>query len=194
PGTLTHQMHNVTGGLYMTCNMAYRRDAVEAVGAFDERFETAFLEDSDLAFKVLARGGKIPFAPEVLAHHLVLHHGRRKFWRDARKRMYVPLVMRKHPQLYRRLLKPVVPAFPAIYVEEVLSLLTMLMAILTHAWAVAIPASALTGISLRRVAHALRARDPVSILQASTMPFVQGFWVSMGWLRFARVQPDVPRK
>jgi glycosyltransferase involved in cell wall biosynthesis len=190
PGTLTHQMRNVAGGLYMTCNMVYRRSALERAGGFDERFETAFLEDSDLAFRVLSTVGAIRFAPEVLAHHLVLHHGRKKFWRDARKRMYVPLVMRKHPRMYRDLLRPVVPAFPQIYIEEVLSLAAMITAILARAWAAALPAAMLTGMSLRRVAHALRAQDPVSFLQAATMPFVQGFWVGVGWVRFGRAERD----
>jgi glycosyltransferase involved in cell wall biosynthesis len=184
PGTLTHQMRNETGGLYMTCNIVYRRTVIETVGGFDERFRTAFLEDSDLAFRVLENGDAIRFDPEVLAYHAVLHQGRRKFWREAHKRFYVPLIMRNHRRLYRELLKPVVPAYPGLYVEEVLALSATVIASVAGTWAAAVPCAMLTGLACRRVAFAWRARDPLSILQALSMPFVQAFWVSAGWLRF----------
>lgn len=185
PGTLTHQMRNETGGLYMTCNIVYRRTAIASVGGFDERFRTAFLEDSDLAFRLIEQGDEIRFDPEVLAYHAVLHQGRRKFWREGHKRFYVPLIRQKHPRLYKQLLKPVVPMYPAIYVEEVLSVTATLVAASAGAWAAAVPSAMLAGISFRRIAHAWRARDPLSILQSLTMPFVHAFWVSLGWLRFA---------
>jgi glycosyltransferase involved in cell wall biosynthesis len=185
PGPLTHQMRNETGGLYMTCNMVYRRTVIEATGGFDERFRTAFLEDSDLAFRILEKGDAIKFDPEVLAHHAVLHEGRRKFWKEARKRFYVPLIRVKHRRLYRQLLKPVVPMYPSLYVEEVLSVSATIIAAVNGAWAAAVPSAMLSGIAFRRVAHAWRAHDPISILQALCMPFVQAFWVGLGWLRFA---------
>jgi hypothetical protein len=194
PGTLTHQMRNETGGLYMTCNMVYRRDAIGAAGGFDERFRTAFLEDSDLAFRVIANGGEIAFDPSVVVHHQVIFQGRRKFWKDARKRSYVPLIKRSHPALYKRLLRPVVPMYPPIYLEEVLAIAALATAIVTKAWAAAIPVALLLGLALRRVAHALRARDPVSFVQAALMPFVQGFWVLFGTIKFAHAGRYEPRE
>ncbi|MEV8308727.1 glycosyltransferase [Streptomyces flavidovirens] len=41
---------------WITADMAYRREALEAVGGFDERFRRAFREDADLALRVLAAG------------------------------------------------------------------------------------------------------------------------------------------
>ena len=188
PGTLTHQMKNESGGLYMTCNIAYRREWIDRAGGFDERFGTAFLEDSDLAFRVMTAGGEIAFDPEVLVYHQVLHQGRRKFWREARKRFYVPLIMRSHPRLYKQLLRPIVPAYPSIYIEELLAVMATVFSLASGAWAAAVPSALLSAISFRRVAHAWRARDAVSILQAIAMPFVQGFWVTAGWLRFMRAE------
>ena len=43
---------------WITADMAYRRDALAAVGGFDERFPRAFREDADLALRVRAAGGR----------------------------------------------------------------------------------------------------------------------------------------
>lgn len=188
-GTFTHQMENTRGQLYMTCNMIYRRDSLE--GGFDERFRLAFLEDSDLAFRVLDAGGVIVFAPEVLAHHLVLQEGRRKFWREARKRFYNPLLYRKHPVLYRRLLKPVVPAFPAHYIDYLLAVAVESVALGTQAWPAATVAALLVLWTLKRVAFSLKARTPGSIAQAALVPFAQTFWAVAGMIRFRSFSPRI---
>ncbi|RCG30256.1 glycosyltransferase [Sphaerisporangium album] len=41
---------------WATADMAYRRDALEAVGGFDERFPRAYREDADLALRLLKAG------------------------------------------------------------------------------------------------------------------------------------------
>ncbi|GAA3847391.1 glycosyltransferase [Streptomyces phyllanthi] len=41
---------------WITADMVYRREALEAVGGFDERFRRAFREDADLALRVLDAG------------------------------------------------------------------------------------------------------------------------------------------
>ena len=44
-------------GEFVTANCFYRRDVLEAVGGFDERFRAPWREDSDLFFTLLERGG-----------------------------------------------------------------------------------------------------------------------------------------
>lgn len=188
-GTFTHQMRNVAGGLFMTCNMIYRRPALG--DGFDERFQMAFLEDSDVAFGLLDRGGRIEFLPDVLAEHLVLKEGRRKFWREARKRFYNPLLARKHPVAYRHLLRPVVPGIPAPYLDYLIALAAFAAAVFTRAWVV-VPFAGLCAFWMfRRVAHVLRARDPLAKLQAAAVPFVQAFWVALGMIRFRSFDPRI---
>jgi hypothetical protein len=46
----------LAGAQWITADMAYRQEALEAVGGFDERFRRAFREDADLALRVLAAG------------------------------------------------------------------------------------------------------------------------------------------
>lgn len=189
PGTFTHQMENERGQLYMTCNMIYRRGAL--AGGFDERFRMAFLEDSDVAFGVLDRGGTIEFAPDVLARHLVLHEGPVKYWREARKRFYNPLLHRKHPSAYRRLLKPVVPAFPAPYLDYLVALLVLGTALGTQAWLVAAPAALMAAWTFRRVAHILRAKTAPALIRAAAVPLVQTAWVIAGMIRFRSFDPRI---
>src|SRR5215217_8775689 len=53
---------------WITADLAYRRDALAAVGGFDERFPRASREDSDLALRVMETGARI-----VQGRRCVLH-------------------------------------------------------------------------------------------------------------------------
>jgi len=54
-------------GEFMTCNIAYRRDAVLKAGLFDKAFRIGH-EDRDLALRIM-KSGKIAFCPEMLVAH-----------------------------------------------------------------------------------------------------------------------------
>ncbi|HYM09313.1 MAG TPA: glycosyltransferase family 2 protein, partial [Bryobacterales bacterium] len=80
---------NETGGVYLTCNMLYRRDTLAAVGGFDERFPFAAYEDCDLAARVREHGA-IAWAPEAI----VTHPPRPITWRRILREMrYWPWIM-----------------------------------------------------------------------------------------------------
>src|SRR3954447_21168069 len=53
---------------WITADLAYRRSALAAVGCFDERFPRAFREDSDLALRVMARGGRLVRGERWITH------------------------------------------------------------------------------------------------------------------------------
>jgi GT2 family glycosyltransferase len=57
---------NILGGNFMTGNMAYKKDVVEKLGGFDERYTC--LEDRDLALRAL-KLGTIPFNPKMVVYH-----------------------------------------------------------------------------------------------------------------------------
>jgi GT2 family glycosyltransferase len=59
-------VENKKGGQFMTCNIAYKKNALEKIGGFDERF--TYLEDRDLALRAI-RQGKIPFNPQMIVYH-----------------------------------------------------------------------------------------------------------------------------
>ncbi|MFA5891168.1 MAG: glycosyltransferase [Actinomycetota bacterium] len=191
PGTLTHQMRNETGGLWMTCNMLYRRSALDEVGGFDERFRLAFLEDSDVAFALLDRGARIVWDPDVVVRHLVLPIGRRKFGREARKRFYNPLLYKKHPEMYRRHLRGVVPGLPPLHLKYMGSVGAVCVFAAAGWWIPAAVAALPAGLFAKRVAHAYRAHDPLSMMQAAAHPFVQTYWVARGAAHFRSFSWDI---
>jgi cellulose synthase/poly-beta-1,6-N-acetylglucosamine synthase-like glycosyltransferase len=59
-------------GYYETCNIAYRRATLEQVGGFDEGFRYPFGEDTDLAWRVKAAGGRTVFVPDAVVLHDVV--------------------------------------------------------------------------------------------------------------------------
>ena len=53
---------------FKTANMAYRRDVLESVDGFDERYYI-HREDTDLAWRVINSGHSIKWCPECIVHH-----------------------------------------------------------------------------------------------------------------------------
>jgi histidinol-phosphate phosphatase family protein len=53
---------------WATADMAFRRDALAAVGGFDERFRRAYREDSDLALRLLAAGWRLERGERFVVH------------------------------------------------------------------------------------------------------------------------------
>jgi HAD superfamily hydrolase (TIGR01662 family) len=62
----------VTAGLadakWITADMSYRREALVAVGGFDERFPRAFREDADLGLRVTRAHGPITVGARMVEH------------------------------------------------------------------------------------------------------------------------------
>lgn len=102
----THSLHN-PGGSYATANMAFRVDAVLALGGFDEAFTANYREDTDLALTLLDRNFPIPFHADWIVEH---PHLPRRFLRSLRaayptQARLVRAEMRlyaKHPASYAR--------------------------------------------------------------------------------------------
>ncbi len=99
----------MTAGLenapFTTCNVFYRRCALERVGGFDERYRLAWREDSDLYFRLCKLGGRMVIAPDAHAVHPVrsVRFGHSLF--DHRKMRYNALLYKEHPRLYRSLIQ-----------------------------------------------------------------------------------------
>jgi HAD superfamily hydrolase (TIGR01662 family) len=70
---------NLTGALWITADMAYRRSALLASGGFDERFPRAFREDADLALRTVRLGYAIVWGERVTTHPLASSAG----WRSS---------------------------------------------------------------------------------------------------------------
>ena len=77
---------------------AFRRDAFEAAGGFDESFPSASVEDQELSFRLAAAGKRLVFSPEAR----VAHHGHASSIREyARKKFKIAFwkvaVLKRHP-------------------------------------------------------------------------------------------------
>src|SRR5262249_14323531 len=59
---------NKTGGVYLTCNCAYRRKTLIEIGGFDETFPYPAYEDTELAARAQELG-RIVWQPEAVVIH-----------------------------------------------------------------------------------------------------------------------------
>jgi GT2 family glycosyltransferase len=90
------------GGGGHTCNVAYWRSALEAVGGFDERFPTAVGEDFDLAYRVADLVGPIEFVDGMRVTHAVFDPPWYGAWQRRRRNAWPSLVRLfvKHPHRF----------------------------------------------------------------------------------------------
>ena len=91
----------VTGesGYYETCNIAYRRDALEGVGGFDESFRQPFGEDTDLAWRVKAAGGRSVYTAEAVVLHDIIPLTYGQHLARLRRREGLVRALGRHPGL-----------------------------------------------------------------------------------------------
>jgi GT2 family glycosyltransferase len=171
--------------VFVTANCFVRRDTLEKVGGFDERFRVAWREDSDLYYSLLESQLSVVHAPEAL----VLHPVRPAAWgvslAQQRKSSFDVLLYRKHPDLYRQY----VPQFPVLYLAIAGAGLSACTAWLLQQYLGAAIAAALwLGLTLRFALRRLdgTSRAPSHILEmlvtSALIPWlaifyrVQGMW------------------
>lgn len=185
----------LTRAEFVTANCFCRRQVLEQVGGFDERFTAAWREDSDLQFTLLEQGFPIVRADDAV----VVHPVRPAAWgislKQQRKTQFDALLRAKHPQWYRTRIAPV----PATYYA------------IAAALATAVGGTALsTGVSLaglglwcaltaefclRRLAQTSRRPSHVAemIVTSALIPPLSLFWHGYGCWRFAGVSQGRPR-
>lgn len=133
-------------GLFETCNLAYRRHHLEAVGGFDastavvgHRSARPFGEDTELGWRIEEAGGRYAFVPEAVVRHRWLPGTHRSWLVERRQLANFPALVRARPELARRLtarvfLSPRTASFDVAVVGTVLAVLTR------HRWLVAVAA------------------------------------------------------
>jgi len=159
-----------------TCNIAYPRALLEAVGGFDEALPLAAGEDTDLAIRAQAHGAQLVAAPEVLTYHAVeavtLPARLRETWRWQ----HLAYIVGRHPQLrehmpLRLFWKPshalLLPALAGLWLARRHPIVA---ALLIAPWAlVARPAYGSSPRGLARAASELPARMAVDITETAAM-------------------------
>jgi GT2 family glycosyltransferase len=87
---------------FITANCFCRREALEAVDGFDERFTSAWREDSDLHFRLLEQGMRVGRCERAVVVHPVRPAGFGVSLRQQRKAMLDALLFKKHPHHFRQ--------------------------------------------------------------------------------------------
>jgi GT2 family glycosyltransferase len=172
---------------FVTANAFVRRDALEQVGGFDERFLRAWREDSDLQFR-LQQVGEVARARAAT----VLHPVRPERWgvclRQQRNTFFDALLYKKHPRLYRERIRAIPPWNYYAIVALVLATPAL--------WAAGSPAAAATALAIalmlvlqmavRRLRHT--SRTPAHVMEmvvtSALIPFLSVYWRMRGALRF----------
>ncbi len=173
---------------FATANCFYTRRALAEVGGFDERFTSAWREDSDLFLALMEKGRRFGFARDAL----VVHPVRPAEWGvsigQQRKSMFNALLYKKHPSLYRERVQASPPwmyyAIVGVLIGAVVAgifSLGWLVIVMLGAWAL-LTASFCT----RRLRGTSRAPGHVAemIVTSMLIPPLAIYWRLRGAVRF----------
>ena len=105
---------------YPTCNIFYRKKALNEVQGFDLRFIR--YQDIDLANRILEKGHKILFGENAVVKHEVRYLTPLAQFRRWRKYEILPLLYKKHPDLRRKEL-----LFGFIFKKHIYPILTLFL-------------------------------------------------------------------
>ena len=176
---------------FATANCFCRKRALERVGGFDERFEIAWREDSDLFFRLLASGVRVIHVPDAV----VVHPVRPAPWGvslgQQRKVQFDALLFKKHRALYRERIRE---RARWDYYAIVAALAGTAGALAAGATAAALTAAGLWG-ALTAWFCAARLRRTTKrwshvvemVVTSALIPPLAVFWRALGALRFAVV-------
>ncbi|MES2538227.1 MAG: glycosyltransferase [Pseudomonadota bacterium] len=93
---------NLETAEFVTANCFCRKQALEALDGFDERFRLAWREDADLYFRLLGLAGRIVHAPAAVITHPIRPASWGVSLRQQKKIAFDALLYKKHPALYRQ--------------------------------------------------------------------------------------------
>lgn len=173
---------------FVTANCFVTKDALHHVGGFDERFERAWREDSDLYFSLIERVGDVGSAPDAIVVHPVRPGRWGECLRQHANQIFDALLYKKHPTWYRHrvLARPPIGYYLAVMaIAATVALLVAgrpwLALAMTPLWLMPI-----AGLTYRRLAGtSRRARDRIEVLVTSPLiPFFAVYWRLRGAWRF----------
>lgn len=172
---------------FVTANAFVRRDVLERLGGFDERFRRAWREDSDLHFRLMD-AGPVGRAPLAVVHHPVRPERWGVSLRQQKNVFFDALLYRKHPGPYRSRVRRVPPW--DYYAIVGLALAAPVLALAGRPDAAALALDGALGLVLRVAWRRLRrtSRAPGHVLEmvatSAAIPFLSVFWRLRGAWHF----------
>ncbi|MGZ5183049.1 MAG: glycosyltransferase family 2 protein, partial [Ramlibacter sp.] len=173
---------------FVTANCFCRKEVLEQLGGFDERFTSPWREDCDLHFRLPKMNANISHAPEALVVHPVRPAPWGASLLQIRKVAFDALLYKKHPELYRQKIQRT-PCWD--YYVIVAALLAALVGLATGLKLLATLAGAawfaLTArLCLRRLAGTAKTISHVAemIVTSALIPPLAVFWRITGAIRY----------
>jgi hypothetical protein len=93
---------NLETAEFVTANCFCRKEVLETLGGFDERFRFAWREDSDLHFRLLDHHANIVHSTKAVMMHPIRPAGWGVSLSQVKKVQFDALLYKKHPALYRQ--------------------------------------------------------------------------------------------
>ena len=135
---------------YRTNNIVYRAAALRRAGGFDERFSVQ-REDLDLALTLVEQGETIGWCESMHVRHRYREHEPWDLLKNCWNRRFDPLLYRKHPRGYRRMVGSPLPlSLRCLGGVEVLGVVVVLARPLLWPGAAVVVLGALLGAVVRR--------------------------------------------
>ena len=173
---------------FVTANCFVRRELLAAIGGFDERFRTAWREDTDLCFRLRASGAIVRSAPAARVVHPVQPARWGVSLAQQRKVMFDALLYKKFPRGYRRYVRR---QPPWEYYAAVVAGLCALVNAIGGQWALAVVCLlvwlAIGGVfAWLRLAHTSHAPRHIAEMFVTSLliPWVSVYWRARGAWRF----------
>lgn len=178
---------------FVTANCFVRRDVLQRVGGFDERFSMAWREDSDLHFTLLEAGCRLTAAPDAVVVHPLRGQRFAAGIGMQKKVLYDVLLFRKHPRLYRERIRSGPPWFYLGVAVALASVPLLLLAGHAGLAGLALAAWALATLwfflrRLLRSAFTLRNVGELAVT-SPVIPLLSIYWRLRGIARFGAVFP-----
>lgn len=173
---------------FVTANCACTKAALELVGGFDERFTTAWREDSDLQFRLMEAG--IPILKVTTA--IVVHPVRKANWgvsiREQKKTLFNALLYKKFPSLFRQKIQTS-PAWQ--YYITIGGVVVCIVGLATRSgWLFAAGAAVYLVCTTRFIMKRLSAtsRKPTHVTEmvvtSMVIPFISVYWTLYGSVKY----------
>jgi hypothetical protein len=173
---------------FVTANCLCRKQVLQTLDGFDERFRFAWREDSDLHFRLLDHQARIVYAPKAVITHPVRPGGWGVSLSQLKKIQFDALLFKKHPLHYRQRIRPT-PRWD--YYLTVAALLGCIAGLAAGAMEPAAVAGAIwLSMTAHFCLHRLRgtSKSPSHVAEmivtSALIPPVAVFWRAVGALRF----------
>jgi glycosyltransferase involved in cell wall biosynthesis len=179
---------NLETAEFVTANCVCTRAALEKIDGFDERFEAAWREDSDLEFRLLLSNTPI----RKLSDAVVVHPVRKAHWgvsiKEQRKNIFNALLYKKFPALYRKKIQQHPAWNYYIMLLAVILAIGLLIAGYNTAAIAAFSVWGFLSLSfiIRRLAYTRRSWSHIweMIITSIAIPFVAIYWSLRGAVRY----------